>query len=91
MRRTKRIWPWRSSWRSLIADLGHQAFRVRDGRQALQAMERLCPDVLLLDLSMPELCRYHIEPMLQRPSPAYLSQVDCWSFKAKLRMHAART
>lgn len=38
-----------------VADLGHHPIRVRDGRAALEALGRLRPDALLLDISMPVL------------------------------------
>lgn len=38
-----------------VADLGHLPIRVRDGRAALEALRRVNPDVLLLDVSMPRL------------------------------------
>jgi CheY-like chemotaxis protein len=38
-----------------VADMGHHPIRVRDGRSALAAVQKVHPDVLLLDLSMPVL------------------------------------
>ena len=46
----------RDSLKSLLAARGHEVLgEAKDGRQAVELAHRLRPDVVLMDLSMPEL------------------------------------
>ena len=41
--------------RNIIADMGHQPILAENGVQGLKIMERITPDIILLDISMPEM------------------------------------
>lgn len=41
--------------RNIIADMGHQPVLAENGVQGLKIMERIVPDLILLDISMPEM------------------------------------
>ncbi len=41
--------------RNIITDMGHQPILAENGIQGLKIMERITPDVILLDISMPEM------------------------------------
>lgn len=41
--------------RNIIADMGHQPVLAENGIQGLKIMERITPDIILLDISMPEM------------------------------------
>ena len=41
--------------RNIITDMGHQPVLAENGKQGLKIMERITPDVILLDISMPEM------------------------------------
>ena len=41
--------------RNIIADMGHQPVLAENGVQGLKLMERIIPDLILLDISMPEM------------------------------------
>lgn len=41
--------------RNIITDMGHQPILAENGIQGLKIMERITPDIILLDISMPEM------------------------------------
>ncbi|MBQ8626610.1 MAG: response regulator, partial [Agathobacter sp.] len=41
--------------RNIITDMGHQPVLAENGIQGLKIMERITPDIILLDISMPEM------------------------------------
>lgn len=41
--------------RNIISDMGHQPILAENGVQGLKIMERIVPDIILLDISMPEM------------------------------------
>lgn len=41
--------------RNIITDMGHQPILAENGVQGLKIMERITPDIILLDISMPEM------------------------------------
>lgn len=41
--------------RNIITDMGHQPVLAENGVQGLKIMERIVPDIILLDISMPEM------------------------------------
>ncbi|MGN1155789.1 MAG: PleD family two-component system response regulator, partial [Agathobacter sp.] len=41
--------------RNIIVDMGHQPILAENGIQGLKIMERFIPDLILLDVSMPEM------------------------------------
>lgn len=41
--------------RNIITDMGHQPILAENGIQGLKLMERITPDIILLDISMPEM------------------------------------
>lgn len=41
--------------RNIITDMGHQPILAENGVQGLKIMERITPDIILLDVSMPEM------------------------------------
>ncbi len=41
--------------RNIITDMGHQPILAENGVQGLKIMERIAPDIILLDVSMPEM------------------------------------
>jgi CheY-like chemotaxis protein len=52
----------------LLRHQGHEAHTVRDGQEALEAAERLRPDVVLLDLGLPVLNGYEVCRRLRQQS-----------------------
>jgi CheY-like chemotaxis protein len=45
---------WRNILRRMLSERGFEVLEAADGREAIEAVERLRPDVVLLDLLMPE-------------------------------------
>ena len=41
--------------RNIISDMGHQPVLAENGKQGLKIMERIVPDLILLDVAMPEM------------------------------------
>jgi DNA-binding response OmpR family regulator len=54
----------RESLAMLIHEYGHQAHVVPDGSAALQAVQALQPDVVLLDIGIPHLNGYEVAQRL---------------------------
>ena len=53
----------------LVAILGHRAECVGDPRLAVSAAERIKPDLILLDVTMPHIDGWTLAPMLRRARP----------------------
>jgi CheY-like chemotaxis protein len=54
----------------LVAALGHTPAPVTRGREALRAAERVRPDVVLLDVGLPDVDRYEVARRLRASSSA---------------------
>ena len=52
--------------RNIIADMGHQPVRAENGIQGLKIMERIVPDLILLDISMPEMDGFELADILKQ-------------------------
>ena len=52
--------------RNIIADMGHQPVLAENGIQGLKIMERIVPDLILLDISMPEMDGFELADILKQ-------------------------
>lgn len=52
--------------RNIIADMGHQPVLAENGMQGLKIMERIIPDVILLDIAMPEMDGFELCTLLKQ-------------------------
>ncbi len=52
--------------RNIIADMGHQPVLAENGVQGLKIMERIVPDLILLDISMPEMDGFELADILKQ-------------------------
>jgi len=57
------------SMAELLTVLGHQAQAVYTGTRALEALQHFTPDVVLLDLEMPDMSGYEVLPALRQAQP----------------------
>jgi CheY-like chemotaxis protein len=55
--------------RNIIADMGHQPVLAENGIQGLKIMERIVPDLILLDISMPEMDGFELADILKQDLP----------------------
>ena len=52
--------------RNIIADMGHQPVLAENGIQGLKIMERISPDLILLDISMPQMDGFEFADSLKQ-------------------------
>ncbi len=52
--------------RNIITDMGHQPILAENGVQGLKIMERIIPDIILLDVSMPEMDGFEFCSMMKQ-------------------------
>lgn len=52
--------------RNIIADMGHQPVLAENGIQGLKIMERISPDLILLDISMPQMDGFEFADILKQ-------------------------
>ena len=52
--------------RNIIADMGHQPVLAENGKQGLKVMEHLMPDLILLDVAMPEMDGFEFAEIIKK-------------------------
>jgi two-component system CheB/CheR fusion protein len=64
-----------TSMAMLIELMGHEVSIAYDGRSGIEAAQRLCPDVLLLDLGMPDMSGYEVVRRLRGDAAPMLAHM----------------
>ena len=59
----------RTTLRNMLTRAGHDVIESSDGREALMACEQVVPDLILLDLYMPEMDGFEVMTALRKSSP----------------------
>ncbi len=52
--------------RNIITDMGHQPVLAENGKQGLKIMERIVPDLILLDVAMPEMDGFEFAEIIKK-------------------------
>ena len=52
--------------RNIITDMGYQPVLAENGKQGLKIMERIVPDLILLDVAMPEMDGFEFADIIQK-------------------------
>ena len=52
--------------RNIITDMGHQPVLAENGVQGIKIMERMIPDLILLDVAMPEMDGFEFATIIKK-------------------------
>jgi CheY-like chemotaxis protein len=71
-------------WSALIDQLGHECRTARSGQEALEVADEFDPDLILLDIGLPDMTGYALSRALRarpRGADVYIAAVTGWSRK----------